>query len=92
MMADANKQMAGVGQDYMNMSQNQMNLMYEEFLNQRDYPRQNINWMAGLLNGVPGTVNQSVSNTMYQSPVSSLVGSGISGLALNQLMSSGGEG
>lgn len=89
MMTDANKQLASVGQDYMNMNQNQLNLMYEEFINQRDAPRQNINWLAGLMNGVPGSVNQSISNTAYQSPISSLVGSGISGYALNQMLGSG---
>lgn len=87
---DRSKALAGVGQDYMNMNQQNLDLMYEDFVNQRDYPRQNLNWLAGLMNGVPGSVNQSTSNNQYTSPVSSLIGSGISGYALSNLMNQAG--
>ncbi len=85
------KDMAAVGQDYQQMYQAGLDLQYEDFINQRDYPRQNLQFLSGLLRGVPTSVNQSVSTTSNISPVSSLIGSGLSAYALSQLMGSGAQ-
>ena len=83
---DANKNLLAIGQDKQNMAQNKLDLRYDNFLNQRDYPRLNLQFMAGLLRGVPVNTNSSVQNSQYQSPMSSLLGTGITGYALSQLL------
>ncbi len=83
------KDLAAVGQDWQQLSQAGLDLQFEDFLNQRDYPRQNLEFLSGLLRGVPTSVNQSVSTTQNISPASSLLGSGLSAYALSQLMGSG---
>lgn len=83
---DYQKQLLGIGQDYQNMAQNKLDMRYDNFVNARDYPRQNLQFMAGLLRGVPINTNSSVQNSQYQSPFSSLLGTGITGYALSQLL------
>lgn len=51
---------------------------YQDFLSQRDYNRQNLNWLSGILRGVPTTANSSVVG--YQAPPSQI--SQIAGLGL----------
>ncbi len=90
-----NKNLTAIGQDYQNQAQRGLDLQYENWQNARDYPRQNLNWMSGILHGVPVTPEQSISNSQYQSPISSVLGAGISGVALGNLLngqSSGGGG
>lgn len=86
---DQNKNLLAIGQDKQNMAQNMLDLRYEDFLNQRDYPRNSLQFMSGLLRGVPVSTNSNVSNSTYQSPLSSLLGAGISGYALSKLLGGG---
>lgn len=90
--ADLNRAMIGVGQDYQNQAQQALNLKYDEFVNARDYPRLNLQYLAGILRGVPGNVNSSVTSSNYVNPVSSLIGSGISGYAMSKLIGGQGQG
>lgn len=55
-----------------------LDMAYQDFLSQRDYPRQNLNWLSGILRGVPVSANSSVVG--YQPAPSTL--SQISGLGL----------
>lgn len=55
-----------------------LDVAYQNFIDQRDYDRQNLNWMSGILRGVPVTANSST--TGYQASPSAL--SQISGLGL----------
>ena len=59
-------------------SQAGMDLAYNDFINQRDYDRQNLNWLSGILRGVPISANTSVSQ--YQAPPSAM--SQVAGLGL----------
>lgn len=73
----------------MQQAQNQAGLdtAYQDFLNQRDYNRQNLNWLSGILRGVPVTANTSV--TGYQAPpstVSQLAGLGLGAAGLAKMM------
>lgn len=51
---------------------------YADFINQRDYDRNNLNWLSGILRGVPTSAN--TTTTGYQAPPSMV--SQISGLGL----------
>ena len=81
--------LASIGQDYQQLSQAGLDLQYEDFVNQRDYPRQNLEFLSGLLRGVPTSANSNVTTTQNVSPGSSLIGGGLSAYALSQLMGSG---
>lgn len=59
-------------------TQTGLDTAYQDFLNQRDYQRQNLNWLSGILRGVPVSANSST--TGYQAPPSML--SQITGLGL----------
>lgn len=83
---DQQKNLLAIGQDKQNLAQSQLDLQYEDFLNQRDYPRNSLQFMAGLLRGVPVSPNSNISTSQYQSPFSSLLGTGITGYALSQLL------
>lgn len=61
-------------------AQNQqgLDIAYQDFINQRDYDRNNLNWLSGILRGVPTSAN--TTTTGYQAPPSMV--SQISGLGL----------
>lgn len=64
--------------------QQQLDIAYQDFLNQQRYPYQQIEFMSNLLRGLPGS-----SQTMYQaqpSTVSQVAGGGLSLLALSKLL------
>jgi hypothetical protein len=60
------KAQLGVGQAEDDLRQQQLDLAYEDFINQRDYKRQNLQFMSSLLQGVPISANQNVTTTMQQ--------------------------
>lgn len=63
------------------LQQKQMDQTTQDFINQRDYQRQNLNYYAGLLHGVPVTAQQNVVQyTPSGSSMGSLAGLGIAGL------------
>ena len=72
---------AGVGAQQQAQTQQGLETNYQDFLNQRDYLKQQIGWEAGILHGTPATANSNV--TGYTAPPSALgqaVGLGIAGL------------
>lgn len=79
-LARLNAQM-GVGQQQQALTQQQMDIAYQDFINQRDYGKQQANWMAGLLHGTPTTAQ---SNVIQYAPTPNvagqLAGLGIAGL------------
>jgi hypothetical protein len=57
-------------------------MSYQDFLNQRDFERQNINFMSNILRGVPvqpSTVQNTYANP---NPLAQFGGLGIAGLGL----------
>jgi hypothetical protein len=80
------KQMAGVGADYDQLTQAGLDLGYQDFVNQRDYPRQNLSWLSGILHGVPVSNNQAVSEMQARNPISQLLGLGIAGAGLYNMI------
>jgi hypothetical protein len=77
------KNLAGVGGAYDTQSQQQMDLAYSDFLNQRDFPAQQLNYYSGIMRGVPIAPQQET--TRYNAPpsqLSQLLGLGVGGLGL----------
>lgn len=77
-----------VGQMQQQQQQKNLDLAYQDFLNQTQYPRQTIDWMSSVIRGLPAPVSTQTTSTgpanVYQpSPLSQLgaFGTGIAGLA-----------
>lgn len=85
MMLDRIKAQLGVGQTKEDYSQERMDLAYDDFINQRDSQRQNLQFMSSLLQGVPVSANQNVVNNQSTNPVSGAAGSLMGLQALYQL-------
>lgn len=67
-----------------------MDMAYQDFLNQRDYDRQNLNWMSGILRGVPVSANSNVTGYQYQAPpnqMSQVAGLGLGAAGLAKMFS-----
>lgn len=65
-----------------------LDIGYQDFLNQRDYPRQNLTWLSSILRGVPVSANTNV--TGYQAPpsqISQIAGLGLGAAGLARLLS-----
>lgn len=77
--------LGGVGAEQSALTQRMLDQAYEDFLNQRDYPRQTLGWLSGILQGVP--VNPQSNVIQYQpapNPYSQLLGLGLGGAGLYQ--------
>lgn len=75
--------LANVGAGERGLQQQGLDIGYTDFINQRDYDRQNATWLNSILRGVPYTAQSDVA--VYQQPpnsMNSLVGAGIAGLGI----------
>jgi hypothetical protein len=73
----------GLGLTRQRMDQANLDLAYQDFINQRDYEKQMINYLSGILRGVPVTPQSEVVE--YQPPPSfggQLLGAGVTGAGL----------
>lgn len=66
---DINKLLAGYGTQRQQQQQNILQQQYQDFLNQRGYPQQQLSWFADMTRGLP--LSQSTQQ-MYQAPPSAL--------------------
>ena len=72
---------AGVGQQQQAQTQQQQDLAYQDFINQRDYGKTQAGWMSGLLHGATAPIPTSSQTTLPAPNVASqLTGIGIAGL------------
>lgn len=71
-----------VGRDIRGEDQARLDLAYQDFLRQQDYPMRQYERFAGLLSGMP--IQPDISTATYQSynPIQQALGAGISGLGL----------
>jgi len=77
-----------VGGAFDEFTQQGLDIAYADFINQRDFPRQQLNYYSGILRGVPITPGQE--STTYQAPpsqLSQLLGLGVGGLGLAKAFS-----
>ena len=82
------KNLAGVGGALDAQAQQKKDLTYTDFLNQRDFPAQQLNYYSGILRGVP--IAPSQETTTFQAPpnqLSQLLGLGVGGLGLAKALS-----
>lgn len=71
-----------VGRDIRAEDQARLDLAYEDFQRQRDYPITQYERMAGILRGVPVTPNVEQQRMVSYNPVQQALGAGISALGL----------
>jgi len=71
-----------VGRDIRAEDQARLDMSYEDFARQRDYPMQQYEKMAGILRGVPVTPNVEEQRMVSYNPLQQALGAGISGLGL----------
>jgi hypothetical protein len=71
-----------VGQQQQDLTQQNYNLAYQDFLNQQNQPKENLNWLSGLISGQPYSTSTTASTT---SPSPSSANSLISLLGLGGL-------
>jgi len=81
--------LGGVGSEQQQMQQTALDTAYSDFINQRDYPRQNVSWLSGILHGTPISPQSDVlSYEPPPNPYSQLLGMGLSAGALSNLLGS----
>lgn len=73
--------MRGIGRDIDSKNQSALDLAYSDFTNQRDYERGQLNFLSGLLRGVPVNANSTVSEYQPSNPTSQLAGLGLAGIS-----------
>lgn len=71
-----------IGKDQMARQQAGLDMAYEDFVRQRDYPREQLQFMSSILRGVP--VQPSTETTKFgtYNPLQQLLGTGVSALGL----------
>lgn len=75
----------GIGQTQEDYRQRELDIGFEDWVNQRDAPKQNLNWLSGLLHGVPVGQNQTVTQTQPSNPIAGAVGTYMGYQALQNL-------
>ena len=71
-----------VGRDIRAEDQGRLDLAYEDFTRQRDYPMQQYERFAGLLRGIPVTPDVEEQRMVAYNPIQQALGAGISALGL----------
>lgn len=76
------KLLEGIGKAQRAREQQQLSTAYEDFVRQRDFPREQLQFFSSILRGVP--VQPSTETQKFQSynPIQELLGTGIAGLGL----------
>jgi hypothetical protein len=69
-----------IGQQQEDKTQQSLNLGYQDFLEQRDYPRNQVDWFSNILRGVPAPTS-TTSTTTGPASQSQLAPNALSGLA-----------
>jgi len=59
-----------------------LDLAYQDFVRQRDFPRENLQFLSSILRGVPITPSTETTSMQAYNPVQQLLGTGISALGL----------
>lgn len=74
------------GQQQQGLEQQGLDAAYTDFMNQRDYPRQQLGFYSSILRGVPVNANSNVSTYTNPNPINQVAGLGLSGLGLYNAM------
>jgi hypothetical protein len=74
------------GTQQQQQAQQALDVAYQDFINQRDYERQNLQFLSSLLHGVPIAAESNVIGYQNSNPLSQLLGTGIGAIGLSNLM------
>lgn len=85
---DRLKSLLGVGQAREEYEQRGLDLAYDDFINQRDAERQNLQFLSSILRGVPISANQNVVTSETGNNLQGLLGSATGLQALYNLQNS----
>lgn len=79
--------LANIGAGQRGLQQQSLDMGYQDFLNQQNYPYQQLNWMSGILHGVPTQFNtQQTQYATPPNPANSIVGAGLATAGLGAQM------
>lgn len=73
MMMDRIKTQLGIGQTVEDYRQQQLDMAYNDFVNQRDVERQNLQFLSSVLRGVPISANQNVTQSQSTNPLAGIL-------------------
>lgn len=76
--------MKGIGAQQEQKNQQSLDLGYNDFVNQRDWNRNQLGWYSGIMHGVPVSANSDTTTFQSQSPINQLAGLGIGAYGLTQ--------
>lgn len=79
----------GIGAQQQALNQQELETAHTDFMNQRDFPRQQLQFYSSILRGVPVSATSNVSTYTNPNPLNQVAGLGISGLGLYNAMSRG---
>lgn len=83
------KALAGIGGQQQDYQQSLLDQAYTDFVNQRDYNKQQLSWYGGILHGQPVSANTDVTTAQpAPNPLSQALGLGIGGYGLINAASS----
>jgi len=71
-----------VGKDITAREQAGLDLAYQDFVRQRDFPREQLQFMSSVLRGVPVQPSTETTSMQAYNPIQQLLGTGISALGL----------
>ena len=74
------------------LTQASLDQAYNDFVNQRDYNRNNITWLNNIIRGNVTGANSNVVNTTETNPYTSMLGTGIGAVGLMNALNGGGSG
>jgi hypothetical protein len=89
MLLDRIRSQLAVGQTGEDYRQQQLDVGYNDFVNQRDSNRQNLQFLSSILRGVPIAANSDVQTTTPTNPLAGIMGSAT---GLNALYNLGKQG
>lgn len=79
------KAQLGIGQTLEDYRQQSLDQSYNDFVNQRDAERQNLQFLSSILRGVPISANQDITQTQPSSPLTGMLGAATGIAALQGL-------
>jgi hypothetical protein len=71
-----------IGKDVTGREQAGLDLAYQDFVRQRDYPREQLQFLSSVLRGVPVQPSTETTTMQAYNPIQQLLGTGISALGL----------
>jgi len=77
-----NQALQGIGAMQQQMGQSGLDLAYQDFLAQKNYPMEQVNYMANILQGAPMPMTQTTYGPPGPSPLQSIAGLGLAGLGI----------